>query len=109
MSTKKFNEIFRFAPKSKIKAGEGLEEGRFPFYTSSPLLSKFINRIQHEDEALIFGTGGSASVHYSDKPFSTSTDCIVAIGKDKNFNTKFIYYYLFGNLHILERGFKGAG
>lgn len=111
MSTKKFDEIFGFAPKSTIKAGDGLDEGLFPFYTSSPVLSKYINTEQYVNEALIFGTGGSASVHYADEPFSTSTDCIVAIGKrkDENFNTKFIYYYLFGNIHILERGFKGAG
>lgn len=109
MSTKKFDDIFWFAPKSKIKAGEGLDKGLFPFYTSSSILKKFVNTEQYFDEALVFGTGGSASVHFTDEPFSTSTDCIVAIGKDKSFNTKFVYYYLFGNLHILERGFKGAG
>lgn len=109
MSTKKFDDIFWFAPKSKIKAGDGMEKGRFPFYTSSPVLSKYYHTEQHFDEALIFGTGGSASVHFADEPFSTSTDCIVAICRDKSFNTKFVYYYLYGNLHILERGFKGAG
>lgn len=109
MSTKKFDSIFSFAPKSNIKAGDGLDEGRFPFYTSSPILSKYYHTEQHFDEALIFGTGGGASVHYAGEPFSTSTDCIVAISKDKNFNAKFVYYYLSGNLHILERGFKGAG
>ncbi|OUR93993.1 hypothetical protein A9Q87_04615 [Flavobacteriales bacterium 34_180_T64] len=109
MNTKKFNDIFWFAPKSKIKAGDGLDQGRFPFYTSSPILSKYINTEQHFDEALIFGTGGRPSVHYSKPEFSTSTDCIVAIATDKSFNTKFVFYYLFGNIHILERGFKGAG
>lgn len=109
MITEKFNKIFRFGPKSKIKAGDGLNEGRFPFYTSSSILKKFVNTEQYFDEALIFGTGGSASVHYANEPFSTSTDCIVAITQDKNLNTKFVYYYLYGNLHILERGFRGAG
>ncbi|ALM07743.1 restriction modification system DNA specificity subunit [Sediminicola sp. YIK13] len=109
MNTKKFDDIFWFGPKSKIKAGDGLDEGRFPFYTSSSILKKFVNTEQFFDEALIFGTGGSASVHYANEPFSTSTDCIVAIARDENFNTKFVYYYLFGNLHLLERGFKGAG
>ncbi len=109
MSTKKFKDIFWFAPKSKIKAGDGLDKGRFPFYTSSQILSKYYHTEQHFDEALIFGTGGSASIHFADEPFSTSTDCIVAICKDKNFSTKFVYYYLSGNIHILERGFKGAG
>lgn len=109
MRTEKFKNLFWFGPKSNIKAGEGLEKGRFPFYTSSPKLTKWIDREQHFDEALIFGTGGLASVHFEDQPFSTSTDCIVTITTNKEIKTKFVYYYLFGNIHLLERGFKGAG
>jgi type I restriction enzyme S subunit len=109
MRTEKFKNIFWFAPKSNIKAGDGLDKGRFPFYTSSPKLTKWIDKEQHFDEALIFGTGGLASVHFEDQPFSTSTDCIVAITTNKEIKTKFVYYYLFGNIHLLERGFKGAG
>jgi type I restriction enzyme S subunit len=110
MITEKFNQLFLFGPKSKIKAGDGLKKGRFPFYTSSPILSKWIGTEQHFDEALIFGTGGSASIHYVNEPFSTSTDCLVAIAKPyKSFSTKFVYYYIFSNIRILEQGFKGAG
>ncbi|MBK6363987.1 MAG: restriction endonuclease subunit S [Saprospiraceae bacterium] len=31
------------------------------------------------------------------------------ITTNKEIKTKFVYYYLFGNIHLLERGFKGAG
>jgi len=109
MKTKKFKDIFWFAPKSNIKAGDGLDKGRFPFYTSSQKLSKWIDREQHFDEALIFGTGGSASIHFANEPFSTSTDCFVAITNNKEVKAKFVFYYLFGNIHLLERGFKGVG
>jgi len=109
MRTEKFKTLFDFAPKSNIKAGDGLDVGNFPFYTSSSILSKRIDKALYNDEALIFGTGGSASVHCALEPFSTSTDCIVAITKSEEFNAKFVYYYLFGNKYILERGFKGAG
>ncbi len=109
MRTEKFKDLFWFGPKSNIKAGDGLDKGRFPFYTSSPKQTKWIDREQHFDEALIFGTGGLASVHFEDQPFSTSTDCIVAITTNKEIKTKLVYYYLFGNIHLLERGFKGAG
>lgn len=106
---KKLKDIFLFAPKSKVKAGEGLDKGRFPFYTSSQIQSKWIDTEQYFDEALIFGTGGSASIHYENQPFSTSTDCFVTITTDKNVNTRYVYYYLSNNIHILELGFKGAG
>lgn len=109
MITQKFHELFYFGPKSKIKAGDGLKEGNFSFFTSSSILSKFTDKPQYYDDSIIFGTGGKASIHYSDGSFGTSTDCIVAITQTENINTKFVYYYLFGNLHILERGFKGAG
>lgn len=110
METEKFKDLFLFGPKSKIKAGDGLKKGRFPFYTSSPILSKWIDTEQHFDEALVLGTGGLPSIHYVNEPFSTSTDCLVAIARtDKTFNVKFVYYYIFGNIRILEQGFKGAG
>lgn len=110
MDTEKFKELFLFGPKSKVKAGDGLKKGRFPFYTSSPTLSKWINTEQYFDEALIFGTGGLPSIHYVNEPFATSTDCLVGIAKpNKSFNVKFVYYYIFTNIRILEQGFKGAG
>ncbi|MCB9296509.1 MAG: restriction endonuclease subunit S [Lewinellaceae bacterium] len=110
MRKEKFNRLFDFAKKSKIKAGEGREEGLYPFYTSSPVLSKRIDRWQIDEKALVFGTGGKPSIHFAEEKFSTSTDCIIAVKKgNENFNIKYVYYYLFGNIHILERGFKGAG
>ena len=106
MITEKFKDLFYFAPKSKVKAGDGLDEGNFPFYTSSSVLKKRINKAQHFDEAMVFGTGGSASVHFAGEPFATSTDCLVAITKTEKINTKFVYYYLLANIHLLEQGFK---
>lgn len=94
--------------KSKIKAGNGLDKGTYCFFTSSPIQSKYLDEYQYDSEALIFGTGGNASVHYCDKPFSTSTDCLVMYGKE-DINLKMIYYYLKGNIHLLQNGFKGAG
>ncbi|MCA0389339.1 MAG: restriction endonuclease subunit S [Bacteroidetes bacterium] len=108
----KFAEIFNFNNKSTFKAGEGLDTGLFPFYTSSSTLSKYLNTAQFNTPSLIFGTGGNASIHFNDSQFSVSTDCLVAYLKPEftdSVETKFIYYYLYGNVHILELGFKGAG
>ena len=108
----KFFEIFNFQNKSHIKAGDGQKEGLYPFFTSSPILSKYLNTFQLEEDSLIFGTGGGASVHYCRQPFSVSTDCLVAQIKDEqagNFDIKYVYYYLSGNIRLLEDGFRGAG
>lgn len=108
----KFLEIFEFQKKSKIKAGNGLQVGTYPFFTSSPVLSSFVNEPQFDGENLIFGTGGSASVHYANFSFSVSTDCLVARLKEQmkdKYETKYVYHFLSGNIHLLEKGFKGAG
>ncbi len=95
-------------PKSKVKAGEGLIEGKYKFFTSSNTQTKWLNEFYYDKPALIFGTGGMASVHYCDTPFSTSTDCIVMYAKDST-NLEYIYHYLESHMEVLEDGFKGAG
>ena len=106
----KFRDLFIFENKSKIKAGDGIQNGKYPFYTSSADLTKSLNQFQFDDISLIFGTGGNASIHYCDLPFSVSTDCLVAVPKEKEIvDVQYVYYYLLGNIHILEEGFKGAG
>ncbi|KNF09944.1 restriction endonuclease S subunit [Gottschalkia purinilytica] len=101
---------FSFLKKSKIKASEGKTSGLYPFYTSSNILSKYLDEYEIENEALIFGTGGNASIHYSKGLFSTSTDCFVIQSNNKyEIVLKYVYYFLSGNIYILENGFKGAG
>ena len=108
-ATKQFGELFKFLPKSKIKAGDGTLDGKYPFYTSSNILSKSCDDYTYEGESLIFGTGGSASVHFQEGKFASSTDCFVVQPSIKAVLAKYVYYFLFSNIHILERGFKGAG
>ncbi|WP_100613618.1 restriction endonuclease subunit S [Confluentibacter citreus] len=112
MDKKLFSTLFNFQKKSKIKAGDGLilEDGNYPFYTSSDTLTKSLNDYLFEEESLIFGTGGKASVHYCDGKFAVSTDCFVCQPTSKTDTfAKFVFYYLSGNIHLLEEGFKGAG
>ena len=95
-------------PKSKIKAGDGKAEGKYKFFTSSPIQSKFVDEANYDKPSLIFGTGGNASVHFCNEPFSTSTDCLVMYGRSQ-IELETIYNYLKSNIGILENGFKGAG
>src|SRR3989344_2331525 len=100
-------EIFEFENKTGIKAGEGLEEGKYKFFTSSDNQSKFLDRFNFNGEHLIFSTGGKAGLHYCNEPFSVSNDCFIV--KLHNQYTKFIYYLLKSKIYLLEQGFKGAG
>lgn len=98
-----------FLKKSGLKAGDGQPEGLFPFYTSSQKISKYTDEPVYEGESLVLGTGGSASLHYSSDKFSASNDCYVVQVKVPEVSTKYLYHFLYSNIHLLEEGFKGAG
>lgn len=101
-------DVVAVQPKSKIKAGEGLSDGKYKFFTSSNIQSKWLNEYQYDKPALIFGTGGMPSVHFCNTPFSASTDCIVMYAAT-GINLAMIYNYLSSNMHFLEEGFHGIG
>lgn len=110
MATKQFSikEILQFQAKSRRKAGEGLDSGPYPFFTSSQIQKKWCADADHQKGSVILGTGGSASVHYSEQ-FSTSTDVFILAPSTEFISAKYVAYYLLGNKHILDKGFKGAG
>jgi len=101
-------KIFDFQKKSKIKAGQGSKKGKYKFFTSSDKQTKFINEYNQDGEFLIFATGGHAGIHYCNEKFATSTDCFI-VNVDDKVLIKYVYYYLFGRISLLEEGFKGAG
>ena len=104
----KLSDILIPQPKSKIKAGEGKNAGKYKFFTSSNSQTKFVDEYQYDGPALIFGTGGNANIHFCEEKFATSTDCLV-FGSEEKQLLKSVYLYLSGNMQVLENGFKGAG
>ena len=110
MKTATVKELFDFQKKSKIKAGEGLDEGRYPFYTSSEILRKYLDTYLYEPTCLVFGTGGKANIHLAPSRFATSTDCIIIRPKsESDIDVDYAFQFFKGNMQILEKGFKGAG
>ena len=86
----RFDKLLKFLPKSKIKAGDGQESGKYPFFTSSTTLSKFIDTFIYENESLIFGSGGKESIHYCNEKFATSTDCFVVNQDSEDIDVKYV-------------------
>lgn len=110
MKKAKLKDLFDYLPKSKVQAGDGLEKGRYPFYTSSENQTKYLNEYQHGPGCLVFGTGGKASVHFTTSNFSTSTDCIAIKPKQElEVDAGYVFQYFKGNMQVLENGFEGAG
>jgi type I restriction-modification system DNA methylase subunit len=107
---KTLGEVCEFLPKNKkFKAKDGLKNGLYKFYTSSQTKILYIDECEYSQYCIIIGRGGNVSIHY-DINFSISHDDVYVIKNiDKNINQKFIYYYLYNNKDILEKGFTGIG
>lgn len=104
----KIKNICEYGAKSKIKAGDGVPEGEYKLFTSSSEVNKYVDEKQFDKPGIIMGTGGNATLHYCDEPFSVSTDCLVLFPGEL-VRPKFLYYFLKANFHVLQKGFKGAG
>jgi type I restriction-modification system DNA methylase subunit len=99
-------EVCDFLSKSKRQASYGQEKGKYPFFKSSLKVNSFVDEADYNDESIIIGTGGSANIKYGVK-FSCSTDNFIL--KSSKVLIKYIYYYLYNNIYILQRGFSGVG
>jgi type I restriction enzyme S subunit len=95
-----FSEIFEFLQKSKRKAGDSNDYGKYNFYTSS-FVKKKSDFCDYNEKCLILGTGGNASIHIDDN-FSCSADNFVCKIKVENIDIKYIYYYILNNIFILN-------
>jgi type I restriction enzyme, S subunit len=105
----KLGVIFNKHLKSKIKAGDAQTTGKYKFYNSSPIQSKYYDEYLYEGEGVLFGTGGVPSVHYINEKISYSTDCILyTLKKEVNIYVKYVYYSIRAMHEQLNSGFKGA-
>ena len=107
---KYLKDICIFLPKSKRPASYGKTNGIYPFYKSSMKLDSYVDECDYKTESIIIGDGGTANINYNTK-FSTSNHCYILQLKNNinDIKLKYIYYYLFHNLNILEKGFLGSG
>ena len=106
---KRLKDLITIFPKSDIQANNN-DSGEVPFYTSSKVLNKWRSEAQFPPNSISMGTGGIASINYSSVEFSTSTDCFNFYVKDNPILTKYIYYYFFSILDMINfADFQGAG
>lgn len=90
------------------KKARGNEKGEYPLFTSS-MNVKSININTHNLTAILIGGGGKANINFVDGKFAASRDVFILEKKEDGFITKYVYYYLLTNLHILEALFRGSG
>ena len=106
MKKMKLEEAVIILPKSKIKAGDGKKEGKYPLYRSSNKLDTYYDEYLLDEEVIIIGTGGNPTIHYNKGKCVYTTQCLVMKSKGE-FENKYIYYYLLSRLNKIKRMFRG--
>ena len=102
----KLEETIIILPKSKIKAGDGKKEGKYPLYRSSNKIDTYYDEYIIDTEAIIVGTGGNPSIHYNIGKCAYTTQCL-AITSKGTLKNKYIYYYLLSQLDRIQNMFRG--
>ena len=109
ITIKSLGDICKFMPKSKRNAKYGNKDGLYPFFKSSIKINSYVDKYDYDEESLIIGDGGEPNINYGIK-FSTSDHCYILQNKNKElYNLKYIYYYIFNNLNIMNSLYKGIG
>lgn len=102
-------DLFDILPKSKHSASFGKASGKYPFFTSSNTLDRFVDDADYDGEYIVIGDGGSGNSKYIDGKFSVSDHNYVLKPKSST-NAKAVNYFLKkDNYQILNAGFKGIG
>ena len=103
--------VCKFINGTSHNASYGIEDGLYPFYTSSNKVDKFTNNNDYElGEYLIMGDGGTANVNYNNTGFGVSNHCYVIQIKDEQLiKAKYLYNYIRNNLKGLQLLFRGIG
>ena len=102
----KLEEVVEILPKSKIKAGDGKKEGKYPLYRSSNKIDTYYDEYLLDEEVIIVGTGGNPSIHYNTGKCAYTTQCL-AITSKGTLKNKYIYYYLLSQLDRIQNMFRG--
>jgi len=86
--------------KTNIPASEGNEEGGVPFFTSGESI-KYTDKPIISGEYIIVGDGGIPNFKYYKGEFSYSDHCFLLKTNKESFS-KFLYYFLIGNVEIFD-------
>lgn len=105
----KLGDIIIKMKKADHGAKDGLDNGKYPFFTNSTTDKKlYFNEYDYDEPIILANTGGAAYFKYCDEKCSGSRDLFVFKCID-DIDTKFLYYVLHDNTEkINEEMFKGV-
>ena len=105
----KFDDVLVYmTKKNKYRAIDGQLTGKYRFYTSSQDKILYRDDYEFEQNHILIGRGGVASLHLACK-FSVSHDDVYVLNvKNEEHNLKYIYNFIKSNIKLIEESFKGS-
>ena len=104
----RLGDIIYYKAKSKIQARDGKLKGKYPLFNSSDEQTLWIDNYLYDNETIFLPTGGKAAINYYKGKCSATTDNICFSGNEE-YLTRYIYLFLWRDLGVLQKGFKGSG
>ena len=104
-----FDDVLQYInKKNKYRATDGKNEGKYRFYTSSQDKILYRDDYEFENNHILIGRGGVASLHLSSQFSVSHDDVYVLTTKKLEYNLKYIYNYIKLNIQLIEDSFKGS-
>ena len=111
VEVKTLGEICHIIKGAKKRSKDGTTSGLYPLYYCSILGYLYLNTFDYTGEGIIInktnGTG-KAMVYYGNNKYNVGETTLHFKSKINELQTKYIYYYLFHNIELLQKYFKGA-
>ena len=108
---KTLGEICHIIKGAKKRSKDGTTSGLYPLYYCSILGYLYLNTFDYTGEGIIInktnGTG-KAMVYYGNNKYNVGETTLHFKSIIESIQTKYIYYYLFHNIKLIEKYFKGA-
>lgn len=104
-----FDNLLQYVKKTnKFRATDGKLDGTYRFYTSSQDKVLYRDDYEFEENHILIGRGGVASLHLASK-FSVSHDDVYVLNvKNKEYSLIYIFNYIKSNIKLIEESFKGS-
>jgi type I restriction-modification system DNA methylase subunit len=108
---KTLGEVCSIIKGEKKRSKDGKENGLYPLYYCSILGNLYLDTFDYTGEGIIINKtngSGKAMVYFGNNKYNVGETTIHFKSKNNELQTKYVYYYLFHNIELLEKYFKGA-
>jgi hypothetical protein len=108
---KTIGEVCAIIKGEKKRSKDGKELGLYPLYYCSILGHLYLDTFDYSGEGIIINKtngSGKAMVYYGNNKYNVGESTLHFKSNNDEIKTKYVYYYLFHNIALIQKYFKGA-